>query len=489
MGLPKEFLWGGATAANQYEGGYNQGGRGLSTLDLVTPGSLNTSRQITYKDKDGNVVYGSMFAPTPKDHVGFMVEDQYYPSHNATDFYGHWREDIALFAQQGYKAYRMSISWSRIFPDGTAKSVNEEGLKFYEDVFTELKRHGIEPVVTLNHFDMPLNLAETREGWASRETIEDFVDYSKVVFERYQHLVTYWMTFNEINFLNGYAFLGIKSANVADRFQAMHHVFVASARAVIEGRKINPKARIGMMLASGGTYPETCKPEDTMYDIEKARMFKYFYSDVQCRGYYPSYALKEFQRQGFELTFAQDDSRILKEGVVDYLAFSYYNSMVSSTRDDAETTGGNIMKSVKNPYLSESEWGWPIDPVGLRVVLNQLYERYQLPLFIVENGLGAIDTIEADGSINDDYRIDYLAKHIEEMIKAVELDGVDLMGYTPWGCIDIISAGTGEMKKRYGFIHVDLDDQGQGSFKRTKKKSFDWYAQVIATNGEDLSNK
>lgn len=487
--MKKDFLWGGATAANQYEGGYDQGGRGLTTADYMTGGSQHQPRLFSVINPEGDIQYKALFEGVPEGYDGYLDPKQYYPSHNATDFYHHWKEDIALFAEQGYTCYRMSLSWTRILPDGTLNHINEEGLQFYDDVFDELLKYGIEPVVTLNHFDMPIYLADKSQGWLNRDTIQHFLDYSELVFKRYAHKVKYWMTFNEINFLFGYQALGLRGFDLEQRFQALHHVFVASALAVVEGHKINPEFKIGMMLASGGSYPETCNPLDTMEDIEFNRMFKYFYSDVQCRGYYPAYALKEFERRGYHLTFKAGDDVILKAGKVDYLAFSYYNSSVSTSRKDAEKTGGNFMNSVKNPYLKESEWGWPIDPVGLRVVLNQLYDRYQLPLFIVENGLGAIDELTPEGTIEDDYRIEYLAEHIREMVKAVDLDGVDLWGYTPWGCIDIISAGTGEMKKRYGFIYVDLDDQGQGSFKRIKKKSFAWYKKVIASNGEDTSTE
>ena|SRR5690625_158126 len=488
MSLPKDFLWGGATAANQYEGGYDQGGRGLATSDIITGGSLNESRKISVKNKEGNIEYFSSFEPIPEGYKGYIVPEEYYPSHNATDFYNHWEEDIKLFAEQGYKAYRMSISWSRIFPHGVADEVNEEGLEFYDQVFDELLKYNIEPVVTLSHFDLPLYLADEKGGWKNRETIDHFVNFSKTVFDRYKDKVKYWMTFNEINFLHGFNTLGIRSEESKDRFQALHHVFLASALSVIEGHKINPDFMIGAMLASAGTYPETSNPEDKMKEIEFNRMFKYFYTDVQCRGYYPRYALKEFERQGFTIDMDENDLDILKEGTVDYIGFSYYNSMVMSTRGDAIEVGGNQFNAVKNPYLEETEWNWPVDPIGFRIVLNELYDRYQLPLFVVENGLGAIDEVNEDGEIIDDYRIEFLANHIEQMMKAIELDGVDVLGYTSWGCIDIISAGTGEMRKRYGYIHVDLDDEGKGTFKRTKKKSFYWYKKVIESNGKDLRN-
>lgn len=489
MSMPKDFLWGGATAANQYEGGFDQGGRGLATSDLITGGDKNEPRKVSVINSEGEVKYLSAYEAVPEGYKGYLDPDQYYPSHNATDFYNHWKEDIGLFAEQGYKSYRMSISWSRILPKGDLSEVNEEGLRFYSEVFDELLKYNIEPVVTINHFDIPLNLADEKGGWKNRETIDNFVEYSKLLFKHYKDKVKYWMTFNEINFLHGYNTLGIHSKEDKDRFQALHHVFIASACTVLEARKINPDFMLGMMVASIGTYPETCNPNDKMQEIEFNRMFKYFFSDIQCRGYYPAYAKKEFERKGINLIMKDDDLEILKQGTVDYIGFSYYNSAVVSTREDVKKVGGNQFNAVKNTYLEESQWGWPIDPVGFRVVLNELYDRYQMPLFVVENGLGALDEIREDGTIEDDYRIDYLASHIKEMIKAVEYDGVDLLGYTAWGCIDIISAGTGEMRKRYGFIHVDSNDEGKGTFKRTKKKSFYWYKKVIASNGKDLSNE
>ena len=298
------------------------------------------------------------------------------------------------------------------------------------------------------------------------------------------------MTFNEINFCNDFGNIGITEAisNPQKQAQAIHHLFIASAKAVILGHKINPDFKIGMMVAYILTYPYSCNPDDVQAEMDFAKGFKNFFTDVQCRGYYPSYKLKEYERKGIVINKEKDDDEILKAGTVDYIGFSYYNSAVVQADPNGEKTGGNQMGGVKNPYVSESEWGWPIDPKGIRIALNQLWDKYQLPLMIVENGLGARDTVEEDGSINDDYRIDYMAKHIAEMKKAIDIDGVELWGYTPWGCIDLVSAGTGEMRKRYGFIYVDMDDEGKGTLKRSKKKSFNWYKKVIATNGDDLSN-
>ncbi len=484
MGFRKDFLWGGATAANQYEGGYNEGGRGLATSDIVTNGSHTVPRRITYKDKDGNIHYAVNNDTIEPDGVGCIVPDIYYPSHRSVDFYHHYKEDIALFGKMGFKSFRMSISWTRICPNGTDEMVNEEGLQFYEDVFKELKKYNIEPVVTLAHFDVPLYLANTMDGWLDRRVVDYFIYYCKAVFTRYKDLVKYWMTFNEINFLRSFKDLGVKERDEQTRYQALHHVFVASAKAVKLGHEINPDFQIGMMMNYPLTYPENCHPDvvmDTYLDNRK----HLFFADMQVFGYYPNYKLKEFERKGIVIKKEDGDDEILKEGTVDYIAFSYYHTGVVS-QNDIEMMGGNLVNHGKNPYLKASDWGWQIDPVGLRNVLNQLYYNYKLPVMVVENGLGAADTVEEDGSINDDYRIDYLREHIKQMKIAVDEDGVDLLGYMPWGCIDLVSAGTGEMKKRYGFIYVDMDDEGNGTLKRSEKKSFNWYKKVIASNGEDL---
>ena len=410
----------------------------------------------------------------------------YYPSHRAVDFYHHYKEDIQLLAEMGFKCFRMSISWTRIYPKGIEEQPNEEGLAFYDQVFDECLKYGIEPVVTINHFDMPLYLSEQYDGWLSRSTIDCFLNYCRTIFERYKGKVKYWMTFNEINLLRGYDTLGVHEMDQQKYYQAIHHIFIASAKAVKLGHEIDENNQIGMMLAHILTYPETCNPCDVEQEILVSRNLKYFFADVQCRGYYPSYILKKLENQSIHIKKEEGDDEILKQGCVDYIGFSYYNSGVITTRSDAKETLGNGIKLAQNPYLQESEWKWPIDPKGLRISLNILWDRYQKPLFIVENGLGAEDHIEADGSIHDDYRISYLRDHIIEMKKAVEIDGVDLMGYTPWGCIDLVSAGTGEMKKRYGFVYVDMDDEGNGSLTRSHKDSFDWYKKVIESNGEIL---
>lgn len=486
MALSKDFLWGGATAANQYEGGYLEGERGLSTLDIKIGGDMHTKRKMTFVTKEGEHIALTGNDPVPSGAQGIIEEGMYYPSHVATDFYHHYKEDIALMAEMGFNCYRMSISWTRIFPNGDELKPNEQGLQFYDDVFDECLKNGIAPVVTINHFDMPLHLANHKGGWLNRETITHFLRYCEVVFKRYKGKVTHWMTFNEINLLHDFSTLGVHEIDEKKRYQALHHMFVASAKAVIMGHEIDSKNKIGMMLAQILTYPESCNPADVELEMEVARYLKYFYADVQCRGYYPSYALKKFEKMNFTLEMQEEDTQILRDGSVDYIGFSYYNSGVVTTREDAENTFGNVFKVIRNPYITESQWGWPIDPKGMRTSLNLLWDRYQLPLMIVENGIGADDKVNEDGTIHDEDRIAYLRDHIEEMKKAVNIDGVDLMGYTPWGWIDIVSAGTGEMKKRYGFVYVDMDDQGNGSLKRIKKDSFNWYKKVIASNGEDL---
>lgn len=488
MGFPKDFLWGGATAANQYEGGYLSGGKGLATSDFITAGSMTEPRMIVIELETGERKVLNRFEDVPSGSRLVIDEQLYYPSHTATDFYNHYEEDIKLFAEMGFKSFRMSMTWSRIFPNGDDATPNEEGLAFYDKIFDLCIANGIEPVVTLNHFDLPNHLAVTYQGWLDRKTIDFFANYCEVVFDRYKDKVKYWMTFNEINFLRDYSTLGITDASdLTKQNQAIYHLLLGSAKGVAIGHTINPEFKIGLMIANILFYPETCNPNDSIRMMELERGFKDFYYDVQCRGAYPNYKIKELERNHVELKRVPEDDEILKKGTVDFIGFSYYNSTVVSTSAESEQAGGNQFGAAKNPYLEESEWGWPIDPSGLRLVLNRLYDKYQLPLMIVENGLGAIDKVEEDGSIHDDYRIDYLRKHIAEMKKAVEFDGVELWGYTPWGCIDLISAGTGEMKKRYGFIHVDLDDEGKGTLKRRKKDSFEWYRKVIASNGEELS--
>lgn len=472
MKLKDDFLWGGATSANQYEGGFNEGGRGLSINDVHKGGNVNTPRVI---------------------HE-YIHEGDYYPSHEAVDFYHRYKEDIALLAEMGFKCFRMSISWSRIFPRGDESEPNEEGLRFYDNVFDELLKYGIEPVVTISHYETPLTLVQEYGSWRNRKLIGFFQRYCNVLFNRYKDKVKYWMTFNEINCIlgneNPYLQAGInfkEDENKIDiKLQASHYMMVASALTVADCHKIIPDAKIGCMLLYPTTYPATCAPIDQIMTRDAMNM-TYYFGDVFVRGHYTNLCTSYQEKVGGHFKIDEGDEEILKNGIVDYIGFSYYSSKIEGA-NVTEFTGGNMMRGGKNPYLKTSEWGWQTDPVGLRIALNNLYDRYQIPLFIVENGLGAIDKVEEDGSIIDDYRIEYLSQHIKAFKDAVEIDHVDLMGYTPWGPIDIVSAGTGEMKKRYGFVYVDKDDNGKGDLNRSRKKSFYWYKKVISTNGEDLKN-
>lgn len=477
MAFKENFLWGGAVAAHQMEGAWNLDGKGVSIADVMTAGGNGVARKIT----EG------------------VIPGINYPNHQAIDFYHHYKEDVALFAEMGFKCFRTSINWSRIFPNGDDEQPNELGLQFYDDLFDELQKYHIEPVITLSHFEIPYHLCEKYGGFRNRKCIDYFVKYAETVMKRYRTKVKYWMTFNEINnqadkadelhvFTNSAIVFKEGENRLEIMYQASVHELIASAKAVVLGHEINPDFQIGCMIAYVPVYPYSCNPGDMMASV-KAMDRRFFYSDIHVRGEIPAYAIKEWERKGYHIAYTQDDLKVLKEGTVDYIGFSYYMSHTVTTmkglagkKDVAEE-----FKFPSNPYVTESDWGWKIDPVGLRYVLNVVSERYNyIPLFIVENGFGAYDTRREDGDIHDDYRIAYLRGHIHQMKLAVEEDGVNLMGYTPWGCIDLVSFGTGEMEKRYGFIHVDKDNLGNGTLRRSKKKSFDWYQKVIGTNGEVL---
>lgn len=405
------------------------------------------------------------------------------------------KEDIRMFGEMGFRTFRMSIAWSRIFPDGDEAEPNEEGLRFYEDVFRECHKYGIEPLVTITHFDCPIHLIKEYGGWKNRKLIEFYKNLVTVLFTRYKGLVKYWITFNEINMILHLPFMGAGllfeegEDQTAAKYLSAHHELVASAWATKIAHEIDPENKIGCMVAAGDYYPYCSLPEDVWAAKEKDHE-NLMFIDVQARGYYPGYAVKLFERVGLDLGITEEDRRILRENTVDYVSFSYYSSRCITTQEGVGETTGNAFKGTRNPYLKVSEWGWQIDPLGLRITLNSLYDRYQKPLFIVENGLGAKDELVEDGqgsyTVDDQYRIDYLRAHIQAFKQAVEEDGVELLGYTPWGCIDLVSASTGEMAKRYGFIYVDRDNQGNGSLKRYKKRSFEWYKKVIASNGEEL---
>lgn len=476
----EDFLWGGATAANQFEGAWDVDGKGPSVSDMCTNGTHTSPKRITPTFEEGTL----------------------YPSHEAIDFYHHYEEDIALFAEMGFKTFRTSIAWTRIFPTGEEDEPNEAGLAFYDRVFDACKKHGIEPLVTISHYEMPYALVEKYNGWADRACIDAFLRYCEAIFDRYQDKVRYWLTFNEINSgvmpmgsvlslgtVKGYSGPVMNAPDKpAERFQALHHQFVASAKAIKLAHEKYPHFKMGDMNLFATMYPYTCNPDDIVETQQKMQMMNWFCSDIQVRGAYPYYAQRYFEENNIQIHMEPGDEEILKEGTVDFYTFSYYMSNCVAKDPNVEAAGGNIMGGLKNPYLKASDWGWQIDPKGLRYTLNEIYGRYGIPIMVVENGLGAHDKKEADGSVQDDYRIEYLKMHIEQMREAVA-DGVDLIGYTPWGCIDLVSASTGEMAKRYGFIYVDKYDDGTGTLERSRKKSFYWYQKVIRTNGADLSNE
>lgn len=466
MTFPKNFLWGGAIAANQAEGAYNEDGKGLSVADILAVGA----------DRFKNVELE-------------INENKYYPSHEAIDFYHTYKEDIRELSELGMKCFRTSIAWSRIFPNGDDKEPNEKGLEFYDNLFDELLKNGMEPVITISHFETPLNLITKYGGWKNRKLIDFYVNYCSVIFNRYKDKVKYWMTFNEINHAHTLPLIAAAIVvkedenKLQDIYQASHNMLVASAKAVIMGHGINKDFKIGCMLSLSPIYPASCKPEDVFESYELRRR-SLFYSDIQMLGEYPSYFKRIAKENNITIEMEDEDIEILKKGVCDYLGFSYYRSSLHEAgMKILGNTGGLLGK--KNPYLSETKWGWPIDPLGLRYVCNELTDRYHKPLFIVENGLGAIDEVTEDGEIHDEERMEYLKKHVIMMNEAIE-DGADIIGYTWWGPIDIVSAGTGEMKKRYGFVYVDKDNNGNGTLKRIKKDSYNYYKQIIATNGENL---
>ena len=462
--FPDGFLWGGAVAANQYEGAYDADGKGLSIQDVMPKGIMAPPTE----------------EPTPDN---LKLE--------GIDFYHRYATDIALFAEMGFKVFRFSIAWSRIFPNGDETEPNEAGLAFYDRVLDELEKHGIEPLVTLSHYETPLHLSKQYDGWVNRDLIGFYERFARTCFERYGDRVKYWLTFNEINsvlhapLMSGGIWTPKEQLAAKDLYQAIHHELVASASATRIAHEINPDLKVGCMVIAMPIYPLTPDPADVL-SVMHADHANLAFSDVHVRGTYPGYFLRTLREAGVELDITDSDRETLKN-TVDFVSFSYYMSLCESAKD-AEVGQGNIMGGKRNPTLPESEWGWQIDPVGLRIVLNQFWDRWQKPLFIVENGLGAKDVlVERDGvkTVEDDYRIDYLREHLLQVREAIA-DGVDLWGYTWWGPIDLVSASTAQLSKRYGFIYVDRNDDGTGTLERYKKKSFGYYADVIATNGASL---
>lgn len=486
--FPENFLWGGATAANQIEGGWKEGGKGVSVSDVQLfkdPKSL----------KELLDVHGNCDITDEMIDKALSTDDEvYYPKRHGIDFYHHYKEDIALFAEMGFKVFRFSIAWSRIFPNGDDEMPNEDGLQFYENVIDECLKHNIEPLITISHYEPPLEFCRKYNGWYDRRSIGFFTKYVDTIIKRYKGKVKYWLTFNEIDSIIRHPFMTgglIESRFEPDKFQevmyqAMHHQFVASAKATKIIHENDPNAKVGCMLTKLTYYPYTCKPEDVLEQQQRMRQV-YCFADTQVHGEYPAYLLAKYRNKGMAIKMTEEDLKIMKENPVDFISFSYYQtSCVAADPEGLETTAGNTTVAIKNPHLKASEWGWQIDPIGLRVSMVDLYDRYRKPLFIVENGLGARDTLLPDGTIDDQYRIDYFKAHCKSMYDAITIDGVELMGYTSWGPIDLLSNSTNQMSKRYGFIYVDLDDYGNGTYKRIKKKSFNWYKEVISTNGASL---
>lgn len=477
--FPHDFLWGGAVAACQTEGAYDINGRGLSTSDIHIY-DKNLNRAHIEKEGGGTLEYIKKCAAD---------KDGYYPKRYGIDFYHTYKDDLALMAEMGFKCFRTSFSWSRIFPNGDEDEPNEEGLKFYDDLIDEMLKLGMEPIMTITHYDIPLYLVTEYGGFANRKVIDFFVKYAKILMERYKNKIKYWIVANQINLIPNVNFgcLGLYDDQVEPEkmdnlmYQAVHHLFVACAKVVEEARKINPNMMMGMMLADGTNYPATCKPEDIVLTMKRNRLQNYFFSDVSFRGEYPAYILRYYDDNNIEVKFEEGDLELLKNNTMDFLAISYYYTNTV----DSEVNKYKAFDCSQNPYLKPTIWEWRMDPLGLYNALCQYYDRYQVPIIIAENGLGALDTIDEDEKIHDGYRIDYARQHIISLKEAIK-DGVDVIAYCWWGPIDIVSSSTAEMSKRYGFIYVDKDDFGKGSGKRIKKDSFEWYKKVIASNGEDL---
>ena len=481
MAFPKKFLWGGATSAAQYEGAYDAGGRGKSHMDYI--------RRIDKEDKDKtfpiNVTY-DMFLDH-KEH-----EKEYnFAFRRGSDFYHHYKEDIALLGEMGFKTFRMSISWSRLFPTGVEKEPQKDGVEFYHNVFKECHKYGIEPLVTMIHYDIPIYLTETINGWEDPKMVEYFLHYTKFLIDEYKDEVHYWITFNEINMVMNSSYLGgglfterSHKSKESCIHQALHHQLIASALTVKYYHDTAGNGMIGNMIARLQNYPYTCKPEDVLA-TQKQNQFNYFPTDIQVKGSYPKSILNYYKNNNITIDWYPDYENILTQGCVDFASISYYHTGVISTDPDKAEPIGAFVRNLVNPYNKITDWGWGIDPTGLRITLNDMNDRYNVPIFIVENGLGAHDVLEADGSVHDPYRIDYLRAHIQAMKDAID-DGVTIMGYTPWGCIDLVSCGDCQMTKRYGFVYVDADDEGNGTYARYKKDSFYWYKKVIETNGEAL---
>ena len=490
MAFSKNMLWGTSISAAQAEGGWNEGGRAPVQVDYANVGSASSSgRKLIYKNKDGSKgeLTGAyaMFPHLPAAGEYQIFDDVYYSNHNASDFYHHYKEDIALMGEMGFSTFNTTISWARIFPNGVEGGINKEGVEFYRDVFTELRKYNIDPVITLYKYDEPVYFELKYGGWSKRAMIDEFLEFAKVCFTEYKDLVNKWMVFNEINVLLLFKNLPHTKEEAQERFEELHNQIVCSAKTTILAKQINPENKVGCMIAGLCTYALTPDPVDVFDNYKYFQDIFCYSADTIIRGKYPSFAKRLLKEEGVVLNITKEDEEVIAQGTADFLGFSYYMSQCRTTHEDGVATKGNIFTGYENPYLKKSEWGWQIDPVGFKYFMHYLYDRYQVPLLVIENGLGAKDKVEEDGLIHDDYRIDYLRAHISCMKEAVE-EGVDLMGYTTWGGLDLVSASTGQIEKRYGMIYVDMDDEGNGTFDRKRKDSFYWYKKCIESNGEDL---
>ncbi len=490
MGFPKGFLWGGDISANQAEGGWDEGGKAPNMTDYHLGGNVTTPRMATYIMPDGT--YGKVPAfienvDLPKGAKLACIPGEFYPNHKATDFYHHYKEDIAMFAEMGFKALNLTLSWARIFPKGVENGVNDAGVEFYHNVFGELRKYGIEPLVHLYKYDMPAFYITEMGGWENRKLIDEFTGFATYAIDEFDE-VTYWSTFNEINIAQ-FAAMQYKGRpeKIRGVYLGIHHQLIASARVVRYLHEHYPAKKIGCMVAGMFSHAYTCDPKDELANQKQLQDTFYLCADVFVRGYYPSYSRRLFKELGITMEISEEDKEVLRQGKVDFLEFSYYfTNIVTTHKTDLEEINGNQTRGLHNPYLKVSDWGWAIDPEGLKFFLHEMYDRYQIPLLNCENGLGAYDTLEEDKTVHDPYRIEYHKAHVQAMKEAVE-EGVDLIGYTTWGCLDLVSAGTGEIRKRYGFIYVDVDDFGNGTYDRYRKDSFYWYQKCCRTNGEDLT--
>lgn len=479
MTFRKDFLWGGSIAAHQCEGAWNEDGKIMGIMDLATAGSYQKKREFTKT----------------------IESDKVYPNHYGIDFYHTYKEDIALFAEMGFKCLRISIDWSRIYPNGDDEKPNQKGIQFYKDVVDELLKYGIEPMVTLFHFEMPVNVVRKYNSWLNKETIDLYLKYAKTMLEALKGKVHYWVNFNEMNHIDPtsdasdmfvYILSGLTNSDLGDTVEERrkkitlmgYNMTVAAVKAVEIAHEVDFENKMGCVFGLTPSYAASSDPND-VFLAYRTTIRDFYQIDAMCNGAFPEYKLREYKQLGFDIEVAEDEKEAFKNGVIDFIGFNYYSSEVVTTRDDLKSEDGTLYGGMFNPYLKKSDWGWVIDPIGLRYMLNALWRRYNKPIIITENGLGSFDELK-DNTVDDEYRIEYLREHFKEMRKSVDEDGVELFGYLMWGPIDLVSATTGEMKKRYGFIYVDRNDDGSGTNKRYKKKSFDWYKQVIESNGDNL---